>query len=217
MTQELDAKGPTEHPAVIRVDHTEVGPLYYVRFNNRADPPYREQRHVNAILDIAADGSLAGIELIDNMPEPPTPAKTDIGGLVEMADAVRRVADSRSAILGRQQSECLNKAADALSASEARIAELERDMDTLEYLHSERDRGEKLVDEKLAAAEARIAGLTKALEPFARAGDIFECRSAGRPINDDDPVYDWEDHRVGARRITVGNFRAARKTLEGGK
>lgn len=37
---------------------------YYFAPNNRAAPPYREQRHVTAILDIAADGTLAGVELV---------------------------------------------------------------------------------------------------------------------------------------------------------
>lgn len=45
--------------------------LYYFAPLARALPPYREQRHVNAIVDIAADGTLAGVELISNMPPPP--------------------------------------------------------------------------------------------------------------------------------------------------
>jgi hypothetical protein len=45
--------------------------LYYFGLVDRAPPPYRTQRHVNAIIDIADDGTLAGVELIDNMPDPP--------------------------------------------------------------------------------------------------------------------------------------------------
>ena len=45
--------------------------LYYFAPCNRAAPPYVEQRRVEAIIDIAADGTLAGVELIYNMPPPP--------------------------------------------------------------------------------------------------------------------------------------------------
>ncbi len=45
--------------------------LYYFAPTNRAPPPYTEQRHVQAIIDIAEDGTLAGVELIYNMPPPP--------------------------------------------------------------------------------------------------------------------------------------------------
>lgn len=45
--------------------------LYYFAPANRSPGPYRTQRHVNAILDIADDGTLAGVELIDDMPAPP--------------------------------------------------------------------------------------------------------------------------------------------------
>lgn len=50
-------------------DH--AGHLYYVKVKGRMPPPYLTQRRVQAVLDIAADGTLAGIELIDNMPPPP--------------------------------------------------------------------------------------------------------------------------------------------------
>ncbi len=33
-----------------------------------APGPYLTQRHVKAIVDIASDGTLAGVELIDSMP-----------------------------------------------------------------------------------------------------------------------------------------------------
>jgi len=49
-------------------ENEATGPLYYFTPAVRAPGPYRQQRHVNAIVDIAADGSFAGVELIDNMP-----------------------------------------------------------------------------------------------------------------------------------------------------
>ena len=49
----------------------DVGHLYYFAPANRAKPPYLKQRHVKAIIDIAQDGTLAGVELIDDMPPPP--------------------------------------------------------------------------------------------------------------------------------------------------
>lgn len=48
-----------------------VGYLYYFTPCNRAPGPYTQQRRVEAFIDIANDGTLAGIELIDNMPPPP--------------------------------------------------------------------------------------------------------------------------------------------------
>lgn len=45
--------------------------LYYFAPTDRAPGPYRTQINVNAIIDIADDGTLAGIELIDDMPLPP--------------------------------------------------------------------------------------------------------------------------------------------------
>jgi hypothetical protein len=49
----------------------DYGYLYYVALDGRRPPPFLTQRHVQAILDIADDGTLAGIELIDDMPPPP--------------------------------------------------------------------------------------------------------------------------------------------------
>jgi hypothetical protein len=48
------------------------GHLYYFALADRAPPPYHQQKHVQAILDIAEDGTLAGVELIDDMPPPPS-------------------------------------------------------------------------------------------------------------------------------------------------
>lgn len=47
-----------------------VGPLYYFRPSERRPGPYRKQRQVMAIIDIADDGTLAGVELVENMPPP---------------------------------------------------------------------------------------------------------------------------------------------------
>jgi hypothetical protein len=48
---------------------------YYFAPANRAASPYRTQRHVTAILDIAIDGTLAGVELVmGDLPPPPTGA-----------------------------------------------------------------------------------------------------------------------------------------------
>jgi hypothetical protein len=44
---------------------------YYFAPENRTDGPYRTQREVRAIIDIADDGTLAGVELIDDMPVAP--------------------------------------------------------------------------------------------------------------------------------------------------
>lgn len=47
------------------------GHLYYFAPRGRTPGPYRNQREVRAIIDIADDGTLAGVELIDDMPPPP--------------------------------------------------------------------------------------------------------------------------------------------------
>lgn len=48
------------------------GHLYYFAPSSRSAPPYKTQITVSAILDIAEDGTLAGVELIDpRMPPPP--------------------------------------------------------------------------------------------------------------------------------------------------
>ena len=49
---------------------------YYFAPIDRRPPPYMKQREVRAIIDIAEDGTLAGIELIDDMPPPPKPVSS---------------------------------------------------------------------------------------------------------------------------------------------
>ncbi len=50
--------------------------LYYFAPLDRAPGPMT-QRHVEAIIDIASDGTLAGVELIDNMPPLVAPTSSD--------------------------------------------------------------------------------------------------------------------------------------------
>lgn len=69
--------------AIITHEHHEIaGHSYYVKVKGRLPPPYTEQRRVQAVLDIASDGTLAGIEFISEMPPPPVdamkPRKDDI-------------------------------------------------------------------------------------------------------------------------------------------
>lgn len=54
-------------------DHPIAGRAYYFAPTDAAPPPYRTQRRVTAILDIADDGTLAGVELaLDPLPPAPT-------------------------------------------------------------------------------------------------------------------------------------------------
>ena len=46
--------------------------LYYFAPLHAALPPYRKQIHVTAIIDVADDGTLAGVELVmGDLPLPP--------------------------------------------------------------------------------------------------------------------------------------------------
>jgi len=54
-----------------------AGHLYYFRRADAAPGPYKKQRYVVALIDIADDGTLAGVELIDRMPPPPNTGKGD--------------------------------------------------------------------------------------------------------------------------------------------
>lgn len=68
----------------------EIGEnLFYFAPVNRAPPPYKTQKCVEAIIDIAADGTLAGVELIYGMPPPPaSPAPTGAGEAEKLADEI---------------------------------------------------------------------------------------------------------------------------------
>lgn len=72
-----------------------IGHLYYFAPSNRAKPPYTTQRHVPAIIDIADDGTLAGVELFDDMPPPPT--GTDMTATPKMPH-VHRIAEADEGI-----------------------------------------------------------------------------------------------------------------------
>ena len=51
-----------------------AGHAYYFAPTERTAPPYLRQIAVTAILDIASDGTLAGVELVDGrLPPPPKP------------------------------------------------------------------------------------------------------------------------------------------------
>lgn len=61
-------------PAYWTHDHEAdgAGHLYYFAPVGAAKPPsYTTQREVKAVIDIAQDGTLAGVELIYDMPPPP--------------------------------------------------------------------------------------------------------------------------------------------------
>lgn len=63
-----ERREPDWRKAVFTHEDSEVGHLYYFAPQDRPPGPYLKQRHVSAIIDIGADGTLAGVELIDNMP-----------------------------------------------------------------------------------------------------------------------------------------------------
>jgi hypothetical protein len=71
----LVSKEMMKHPAFWTCDDEAVEligqHLYYFAPTNRRPSPYTTRRHVKAIIDIADDGTLAGVELIENMPPPP--------------------------------------------------------------------------------------------------------------------------------------------------
>lgn len=76
MTNSMDKTASRVSEARVTCENSEVGHLYYIELAGRTAPPYTQQRHVNAILDIASDGTLAGVELIDDMPPPPLDSGT---------------------------------------------------------------------------------------------------------------------------------------------
>lgn len=53
-------------PAIWTYDNDSHGGAWYVRIEPRTKPPYRRQIHVEAIIDVAEDGTMAGIEIIDH-------------------------------------------------------------------------------------------------------------------------------------------------------
>lgn len=74
-----DESGLKKHLAYYTHEDCDVaGHLYYFGIPKteafRTRGPFTKQRRVKAIIDIADDGTLAGVELIDDMPPPPTGA-----------------------------------------------------------------------------------------------------------------------------------------------
>ena len=55
---------------------TDEGNAWYVGLSERPQRPYRKQVRVDAILDIDAQGRLAGIELLDVPGRPPAGPRT---------------------------------------------------------------------------------------------------------------------------------------------
>jgi hypothetical protein len=106
-----------------------VGHLYYfgIQKGVRTRGPYTNQRHVKAIVDIAHDGTLAGIELIDNMPPPPPGVSPPVSAVVQTVERRgEHLLVSAPGVAGK-----LNAMAEA--ASRDRLAELEA---ALRRIHS---------------------------------------------------------------------------------
>lgn len=59
------------HKARFTHEDGDAGHLYYFAPLERAPGPYLTQKRVEAIIDIDADGNLAGVELIYDIPAPP--------------------------------------------------------------------------------------------------------------------------------------------------
>ena len=85
-----------KHPAYW-THSDEAGHSYYFAPSNRTKPPYRKQIHVEAIIDVAEDGTLAGVELIDlKMPPPPEPTMPDTPEIEDqkIPDRVQKLIDA---------------------------------------------------------------------------------------------------------------------------
>jgi hypothetical protein len=139
-----------------------VGPLWYVRLNDAAPPSYLSQKRAIAILDIAEDGTLAGIELIDNAPMPPPPA-TPMQNLHDAPIEVKRyrldlnrplLSTSRDGDWVRYEDH-----ASALLAERARAEELDRECQaSMQTIAADRARAEKAEAENAAWAAAAAYG-----------------------------------------------------------
>lgn len=138
-----------------------------------------------------------------------TPAKTDMGGLVERLRAEERAAaDSLSAPL-------IAEAASALSASEARIAELEAEVSRLQ--HDVESAGALRLrmeahKQSAQAAEARIAELLEALD--VGYGHIEQLSELLKILKESWIDY---DHVYSIAVHDADEFRAARQALSGSK
>lgn len=98
-----------------------AGHLYYIALADRVPGPYKRQIEVKAILDIADDGTLAGIEIIDGDVPPPSwkhPAEPEFTGAALnqlVVDIQAAVGSHRAGLtpLGRKVIELAQDAADA--------------------------------------------------------------------------------------------------------
>jgi hypothetical protein len=60
--------------------YDEEAEAYYFAPLVTAAGPYLEQREVQAIIDVASDGTLAGVELVfGRLPPPPSPTEEETG------------------------------------------------------------------------------------------------------------------------------------------
>ena len=64
----MSEKSPRRRRAVFTFEDGSWRPILLLRASRTAGKPYRVQRRVEAIIDIAEDGTLASVELIDRMP-----------------------------------------------------------------------------------------------------------------------------------------------------
>lgn len=53
----------------------DAGGLWYIKLGERAPPPYLRQVHVEAIVDLDAEGRVAGFEIVDLTALPPGVSK----------------------------------------------------------------------------------------------------------------------------------------------
>lgn len=179
-------------------DHAmeEIGEhLYYFAPSNAASPPYKTQKHVEAVIDIAEDGTLAGVELIEGMPPPPlaarpSPPAQSGEGVMTPEQRAREFIEVGFRSLGVPSLEPYIKIVSEL------IAGAEADA--------------------TAAAQAQIATLTQALAeaqeviaPFGKEVDNWSDSGLNKAYD----TWKISDHT----RLTVGDLRRARAFLERSK
>ena len=66
-----------QRSATYTCDETEYGNLYYFSPGGRRPAPYHRQIEIRAIVDVADDGTLAGVEIIDPLVPPPPVMSTN--------------------------------------------------------------------------------------------------------------------------------------------
>lgn len=156
-------------------------------------PAYKTQRHVTAIIDIAADGTLAGVELIDDMPPPPAAdrlASTQVEGLeLETTGEERKAALFTTTMSpGWIPAELSARLLRDIDRSLARLGECHAGYQTLKReLAAERDRAERMegalvqIDQWSQAYPLSVfpePDFTKAAEALKAAGMTLDAISA---------------------------------------